>query len=57
MTVEERLEQLELQQAMLVEAQRRTIEGRWSGADGAAGIIVAIEGGQTTIHPADFPPK
>ena len=36
------VDQLKEQQAMLTEALRRTIEGKWTGADGTAALIVAL---------------
>lgn len=56
-SVEDEIKLLKQQQAMQTEALRRIIEGNWTGASGAAGTIIALEGGQTTIHAAEFPPK
>lgn len=59
-TVEQLAEQqalLETQQSLLTEAVRRILEGRWSGVDGAAAMIVALEGGDSRIVPVEFPPK
>lgn len=50
MTTEERLVQLERQQALQTEALRRILEGKWEGADGAAGSVVSLEGGKTAIQ-------
>jgi hypothetical protein len=44
------LEQLQRQQALQTEAIRRILEGRLGGADGAAGIVVALEGGNTSVE-------
>jgi hypothetical protein len=49
-----RIEVLERQQALQTEALRRIVEGNWTGADGAAGLIVALVGGQA---PPDFKPR
>lgn len=61
-TTDERLKQLEehdrqrdAQQALQTEALRRILEGKWTGADGAAGLVVALEGGQTNIQVLDLP--
>ena len=48
-TTEQRLAQLEAQQAAQTEAIRRLLEGRLEGADGAAGKVVELEGGRTSI--------
>jgi hypothetical protein len=48
-----RLDVIERQVALQTEALRRIIEGRWDGADGAAGLIVALVGGQA---PEGFAP-
>lgn len=48
-TVEERLAQVEAQQALQTQALRRLLEGKLEGADGAAADVVALEGGQTTV--------
>lgn len=48
-TTDERIATLEAQQAMQTEALRRLLEGKLEGADGAAGLVVALEGGQTTL--------
>lgn len=50
-----RIAQLEAQQALQTEALRRIVEGRWPGADGAAALIVALEGGRTSIEALDIP--
>lgn len=52
-TVEDRLAQLEAQQALQTEAIRRIVELKWTGADGAAADVVALMGGTA---PADFAP-
>lgn len=46
----QQIAQLQQQQAIQTEALRRILEGRLEGADGAAGLIVALEGGQTTLE-------
>lgn len=48
-TVDDRLAQLELQQAMQTRALRMILEGRLSGANGAAAQVVALEGGNTAL--------
>lgn len=48
-TVSEQLAQLSEQQALQTQALRRILEGKLEGADGAAGSVVALEGGQTSI--------
>lgn len=53
MTQAEDIAQLKRQQAAQTEAIRRIIEGRWTGADGAAGKVVELMGG---TPPADFAP-
>ncbi len=44
--------------ASLTLAVRQILEGQLDGADGAAGTVVALEGGQTsiTVHPFDTCP-
>ena len=42
--------QLQQQQALQTECLRRILEGRLEGADGAAGLVVALEGGQTNLE-------
>jgi hypothetical protein len=54
-TLDERVALLERQQAAQTEALRRIVEGRWEGADGAAGTIDALLGGESGIHPLPFP--
>lgn len=44
-----RVQQLEQQQALQTRALRQILEGKLDGADGAAGTVVALEGGQTTV--------
>lgn len=53
-----RINQLEQQQAAQTKALRQILEGRLTGADGAAGTVVALEGGQTslTVRPFDSCP-
>ena len=51
--IDDRLHVLEVQQALQTEALRRIVEGKWTGADGAAGVIVALTGGQA---PEGFTP-
>lgn len=48
-TIEERLALLETQQGEQTKALRQMLEGKLEGADGAAGTVVALEGGQTSI--------
>jgi hypothetical protein len=48
-----RLELLERQQSLQTDALRQIIEGNWTGATGAAGLVVALMGGTA---PADFSP-
>lgn len=48
------LDQLELVQAKQTLALRQILEGKLTGADGAAGTVVALEGGQTSIDVAPF---
>lgn len=53
-TIEERVAQLEQQQALQTDALRRIIEGRWTGPlPTAAADVVALMGGKA---PADFQP-
>lgn len=40
---------LQQQQAEQTKALRQILESKLTGADGAAGTIVALEGGQTSI--------
>ncbi len=54
MTLEERIAQLERQQAEQTLALRQILEGHLSGAAGAAGTVVALEGGATSIDVAPF---
>jgi hypothetical protein len=55
-TIEEKLTLLETQQALQTEALRRVLEGHWLGADGAAGTVVQLMGGeQQDFAPRDFP--
>lgn len=51
------IDQLKQQQSMTVEMARRIIEGRWQGADGAAGLYVALVGGTPPpgFAPVPFP--
>jgi hypothetical protein len=53
-----RIVALEAQQAANTRIARLILEGKLTGADGAAGALVALEGGQTTIdvHPFDSCP-
>lgn len=51
-SVEEQIKQLSAQQALQTAALRRILEGKLEGADGAAGAVVALEGGQTSIEVA-----
>lgn len=56
MTIEDRLTLLETQQSLQTEALRRTLEGHWLGANGAAGTVVQLMGGSVTdFSPRDFP--
>lgn len=48
-TQAQQIAQLEAQVAALTKATRQILEGKLDGADGAAGTIVALEGGQTSI--------
>lgn len=48
-TNDERLALLERQQAAQTLAIRRILEGKLEGAEGAAGKVVELEGGQTSI--------
>jgi hypothetical protein len=47
---EEDIDQLRAQQALQTQALRQILEGNLEGADGAAGTVVALEGGATTIE-------
>ena len=49
-TTEEDIEQLKSQQALQTQALRQILEGNLEGAEGAAGSVVALEGGATTIE-------
>lgn len=49
-TTEEDIEQLKRQQALQTQALRQILEGNLEGAEGAAGSVVALEGGQTSIE-------
>jgi hypothetical protein len=57
-TQAQQIAQLKQQVASLTLAVRQILEGKLTGADGAAGTIVAIEGGQTSldVHPFDSCP-
>ncbi len=44
--------QLEAQQALQTQAIRQILEGKLLGADGAAGTLVALEGGETSVEVA-----
>jgi hypothetical protein len=46
----EQLALVQQQQAMQTQALRRILEGRLEGADGAAGLIVALEGGHSDLE-------
>jgi hypothetical protein len=48
-TTEERLAALEAQQQKQTLALRQILEAKLTGANGAAGTVVALEGGQTSI--------
>jgi hypothetical protein len=52
--VDERVALLETQQALQTEAIRRILEGKWQGAEGAAGLVVQLNGG-TEIDVKAFP--
>jgi hypothetical protein len=54
-TVEERLAALEKQVPLQTEGLRRVTEGHYNGAEGSAAIVVALEGGNTTINPQPDP--
>ena len=58
MTQAQQIAQLQAQVAALTKTARQILEGNLTGADGAAGTVVALEGGQTTIdvHPFDSCP-
>lgn len=49
---------LSAQVAALTKGMRQILEGKLTGADGAAGTVVALEGGQTslTVVPFDICP-
>jgi len=49
-----RIVALEAQQAANTRIARLILEGKLTGADGAAGALVALEGGQTRIEVAPF---
>ena len=48
--LEARIANLERQQGRQTEGLRRVTEGRYNGAEGSAGIVVELEGGQTTVN-------
>jgi hypothetical protein len=48
--LEQKLKQLQDQQALQTQALRQILEMNLEGADGAAGTVVALEGGATTIQ-------
>lgn len=52
----QRLEVLERQQALQTDALRRIVEGHWTGAEGAAAIVVALVGGEAPpgFNPVPF---
>jgi hypothetical protein len=54
-TVEERLEQLERQQGKQTKTLKQIVEGDWTGAEGAAGTIDELMGGNSGIQPREFP--
>lgn len=45
-----RVAQLEKQVPRQTEGLRRVTEGKYQGAAGSAGIVVELEGGQTTVN-------
>lgn len=49
--INKRLDGIDGRVASQTEGLRRVVEGRYSGADGAAGKVVELEGGNTTISP------
>jgi hypothetical protein len=57
-TQAQQIAQLQTQVAQLTKGMRQILEARLTGADGAAGTVVALEGGQSTIevHPFDSCP-
>ena len=52
--VDDRVALLEQQQALQTEALRRILEGKWQGAEGAAGLVVALQAGEP-IDAKPFP--
>jgi hypothetical protein len=48
--LEQTLKRLQDQQALQTQALRQILEMNLEGADGAAGTVVALEGGTTTIQ-------
>jgi hypothetical protein len=52
-TTEEDIDQLRAQQALQTQALRQILEGNLEGADGAAGTVVALEGGNSAIEVAE----
>ena len=50
----EELAMLKEQQALLTLGLRQILEGRFTGATGAAGTVVQLEGGQTSVDVAPF---
>lgn len=53
-TQAQQIKQLQEQVAQLTLTARLILEGRLDGADGAAGQVVALEGGQTSITVRPF---
>ena len=56
--VQKALDDINARIADQTQGLRRVVEGKYQGADGAAGIVVALEGGNTTIDAQpDYVPK
>lgn len=53
-TQAQQIKQLSAQVAALTKGMRQILEGKLDGADGAAGTVVALEGGQTSIQVRPF---
>jgi hypothetical protein len=49
--IDERVALLEKQQALQTEALRLILEGQWQGAEGAAGVVVALSGEELDAKP------
>ena len=56
-TIEEKVDMLLRQNALITEALKALRQGKFTGADGVDGYIVALQGGQPLSFVASWPPK